>query len=363
VKPYILAIFTLGLALRIGYALLLTPAQQPDEDAHLHYISICDTGSLPTSCGRCVDQGSDYENQQPPLYYVWASCWGYTFGRSLFSYRMLSVWMWVISFWIMALMFDREKWADISLALFAFAPTLVALNASVNNLNLAIMFAAIAMFCHRELYGLSRSVMLGLFCGLAIWAKLSALPLLLMLVLSGSWVSLAIAGTMVGALFGWNYVHWGDWTATVLSNAGSPAWDSAIGGLSKCWRGVEDTIWVGLGRQGDCRFAANAWIFGSYAAICGLFLWGFRSFTSRSILRHWLINAEFILLLSTFALSVAFAYATHTPACGRYLWTMAVPLCWMFGQGLWLQFGDRVNKPVVIAMATLSVITFIINSG
>ena len=147
-----------------------TPAwQSPDEPAHYNYIAqIADHGCCPviqsgdwnaatldTLKAEQFPEGANlapiqYEDHQPPLYYLLATPIFEATNGNLVALRLVSVFfgagMILAAYWAVARMFPRRKTLALAAAAFAaFVPQHVAMMASVNNDGLAELLLGLAV--------------------------------------------------------------------------------------------------------------------------------------------------------------------------------------------------------------------------
>ncbi len=165
-----LSIIVIGFLVVGGlYAYYTPPWQAPDEPAHYNYVAQVATGgccpvitagdwdaeALETLKAEQFPDSADlttieYEDHQPPLYYLIASLVYRIFGGSLFALRMLSVvfgaGVVLAAYFIVARLIPRHKALALAAAAFvAFLPQHIAILASVNNDSLAELILGILM--------------------------------------------------------------------------------------------------------------------------------------------------------------------------------------------------------------------------
>jgi 4-amino-4-deoxy-L-arabinose transferase-like glycosyltransferase len=170
----VLALIVLGfVAIGVLYALNTPPWQAPDEPAHYNYVAqVAKSGCCPVLAPGDWDQaalgdlvsagfppGADvsrlqYEDHQPPLFYVIGSLAFTLSGGSLLVLRLLSLAFGagavIASYVAVARVFPRLPQLALGAAAFvAFLPQFIAISASANNDSLAVlvvsMLAVVAM--------------------------------------------------------------------------------------------------------------------------------------------------------------------------------------------------------------------------
>lgn len=234
----------------------LTPAWQvPDEPAHYNVIrQIAQTGQLPTLqkgdynqayLGQIVGQkfppelsveSVQYQDYQPPLYYVLATPVYLLSGGSLVALRLfsLALGVGVLIFAFLTIRTLMNNWAGlVAVAFIAFIPQHIAIMAGVNNDSLSELLIAAGLFAVVREQGLGPSAvhrppsawLFGVVLGLAFITKVQAYILapiffayaLLMWRASGQkpwrWLMIVFGlGLAIGALYwGRNFFVCGPW--------------------------------------------------------------------------------------------------------------------------------------------------------
>lgn len=163
-----------------------TPAQHnPDENAHVEYVTTLASGHLP----KFTDAQHGYESHQPPLYYavclpVYAAARGMGDAAATKAVRVVSTLLGallvVVAFGCVLTMLPEEKWVAIGTAAFvALLPMNVAQSASVTNDALTNLLLAVGLWLltKRATGGKASPVWLGIVLGAGIWTKTSTLLL------------------------------------------------------------------------------------------------------------------------------------------------------------------------------------------
>lgn len=197
------AILIVYLLLGVGFAIRTPPWQAPDEPAHYNYIAqIAENGCCPVIEPGDWDQAYldtlrankfapsllddldrvQYEDHQPPLYYLLGAPVYSLTGGSLTALRLLSV---VIGVGVVACAFAtgrvvapaRPQIALAAAALVAFLPQHVAILASVNNDGLSELVVGLALWLSlRYLSGENVSAwLLGVLAGVGLLVKVNTI--------------------------------------------------------------------------------------------------------------------------------------------------------------------------------------------
>lgn len=214
ISPRLVLILLAYLGIGALYALLTPAWQAPDEPAHYNYVAqVAQGGCCPVIAAGDWDNAYlerikaakfapealegrlgavQYEDHQPPLYYLLLSPIFHMSGDSLSALRLASLVLGlggVISAWVTArLIFPGQTGTAISAAGFvAFLPQNVAIMASVNNDSLAALVGGLMLiWCTWRLQGGSGRWRWagGVLIGLALLTKLTIYPLTALIFLS-----------------------------------------------------------------------------------------------------------------------------------------------------------------------------------
>lgn len=377
------------------YAVYTPDWQTPDEPAHYNYVRQLAAGEFPIIEPGDYDQSYlmevvfetafapqydlsiiEYEDWQPPLYYLLQTPMYMLTGGSLLAMRLLSL---LLSMGVIVLAYaaaDRllpgEQWLALTTAVFvAFIPQHIAMMASVNNDSLAELIIA-AILLVLLLIGDPRAkpkpgllILLGVLLGLGYLTKGTVYPVT------------AVAGSVLI----WRY--WRDWTAFIkaLLFVGLPAltlgllwWGrnmAVYGGFDILGKATHDTVVVGQPRtsewiaqmglastlQSFVQTTFNSfwgqfgwmtvpmtypgWLYPLLWFFTGLVLAGFVVETARKrksqIPRmHWFILAGLLLLTLGVHVVYNLTFVQHQ---GRYLFPALVPIGFgvAVGLGLWIR--------------------------
>lgn len=257
------------IALLVGYLIVATlyavytpDWQAPDEPAHYNYVRQLAAGAFPVMEAGDYDQayqnsviGSrfdpaysvesfEYEDYQPPLYYVLATPVYSVFSGTLEAVRLVSVLLGAIvvtcAYLIGIQLAPAQRWFALTVAAFvAFLPQHVAMLASVNNDSLsealiAVMLLILVSSVSATQPGLSRRrlLVLGILLGLGFLTK----------------VTVYLMGPVTGMALLWHY--WRRWPD--LIRAGVTAFVPALL-LGLLWWGRNVAVYPGLDFLGTQR--------------------------------------------------------------------------------------------------------------
>ncbi len=183
-----------------AYALLTPPWQVPDEPAHYNYIRQLAVGILPIIEPGDYDQtyqelvvserfppqyslsGIQYEDHQPPLYYLLATPIFLLFDGALLPLRLFSVLLGagvvVLTYLVGKRIYPARPLVTLTaVALVAFIPQHIAMMAGVNNDSLAELLLAAALLGTATMLtagDTARPWLLGLVLGAIFWTKSTA---------------------------------------------------------------------------------------------------------------------------------------------------------------------------------------------
>ncbi len=177
-----------GLLLRVAIVLLMPPFQAPDERSHYNYIKyVAQTHSLPVQTSITGASTHDWENYQPPLYYILMAI-VYRIAEHATSgdpdllrvLRVGSIFLWLINLVIVCQFLKVLNLNDAgtkvsAIGLVAFLPTYTFSSAAVNNDNLLVPLAS-GVLClgARKHRSVRADAAIGLLLGLAMLTKLTA---------------------------------------------------------------------------------------------------------------------------------------------------------------------------------------------
>ncbi len=420
--PFLLILLTY-LAICALYALRTPDWQAPDEPAHYNYVrQVAANGCCPlmepgdwdqqyleaikaakfasaTLAGRL---GSvQYEDWQPPLYYlILAPVYSLT-GGSLQAMRLLSLLIGGIAVlvgWLaLRAVFPAQPWITLTATAFmAFLPQRIAIMASVSNDSLAeLVIALILLICVRFLQaerpGWRILVALGILLGIGFWTKLSIYPFAAVIALA---IALrALHGGLPAARFR-GMVGQLAFMAAISAAIAAPWWlrnVAAYGWPDFLAQNVHDRVVVGQPRTDEwiAREGVGGWLRGgvqtTFQSFWGQFGWmgvpmtgtiygGLLPFTGfvagggvlaffrwrRSLSR---LQRDSLTVLAGTALIVLLTYLYYNLKFvqfqGRYLYPALLPIALCVSAGLsgWVALFPR--GPALLKWAPLGVVSLL----
>ena len=390
----LLLILAVYLFLGTLYALLTPPWQAPDEPAHYNYVRQLAAGHLPVMEPGDYDQdylnevvfesafapGYDlsvieYEDWQPPLYYLLQTPAYAAGGGSLWALRLVSLWLGagviILAYAIVLRIAPGEQWLAQTTAVFvAFLPQHLALLASANNDALAELIIAAILFV---LLGVGRReavprpaqlLLLGLLLGLGFLTKATVYPLALVIGVVllwrfwSSWPDLLRAGALVfipalllGLLWwGRNVAVYGGLDvlgkethdAVVVGQPRTAEWIAAYGLEGTAERLVNTTFNSFWGQFGwmTVPMTYPDWLYPLLWLLSGLALAGLLSaaFSARRRLGYYTLPLLVFLTLFGLTAGVYLYYNVQfVQHQGRYFFPALIPIATGFavGLGIW----------------------------
>jgi hypothetical protein len=386
-RRLVVALFAVGLTLRLVLLGVTPPFAAPDEVAHFRYLRYIATHhALPIQHAR-MGQTPDYEDYQPPLYYVisapvYASMQRLTGdeAETLRALRYTSLLWWVATFacataLIRRLRLEGTLTGTVAIGLVALLPTYIALSTDVTNDGLAVALSTAALMVAANPVTRRAALTLGLLTGLALLAKLTALALVPTVVV---WLSLRriparrllIAGVTAAAVVApflvRNLLTYGDLTAEKVANI-PYQWPGIATAIRASTINIIPTFWSTYGPgNGVSPFSSMETTL--TIALCAAAAWA--ALSRRRIWRPVMSTPRGALLcasaagaMAAIALTVRFGLLYDQPQ-GRYLFPLLVPLGLVAGaalEGLGLSRARRYVVPlcalalVVYALACVSV--------
>jgi 4-amino-4-deoxy-L-arabinose transferase-like glycosyltransferase len=404
----ITAIVACYLLLGILYAALTPAWQVPDEPAHFNYIRQLAAGRLPVIEPGDYDQetltrlkserfpadsplaGIQYEDHQPPLYYMLAAPLYKLFGGALLPLRLFSVLLGagvVVLAWAIGRRVTpgRPLIPLAAAGLVATIPQHVAMLAGVNNDSLAELLLALALLAAVDLMAADRPVrpwLVGLLLGAIFLTKSQAYiaaPVLGLAIVvrwrqrerNGGWLVRWLAGTfgpglLIGGLW-WarNLAVYGDldWMGLAQHNlvvAGQPttaSWIATYGWGPTLRRFFQFTFQSFWGMFGWMGVVLDTRIYQALAVLTGTLALGFGLHLIRHrILWHRRAMAAAPWLLAFSAALTAGGYlwynVTFVQHQGRYLFPALIPLS--LGAGVALSELARPRAALIAAMTLIA---------
>ncbi len=282
------ALFTMvlvaGLAVRLAYVFMTPIFYAPDEQSHFNYIKhLAEKKSFPVQTSQLGDESNDWENHQPPLYYlVAATVFSVTQAlfhnqtSTVFAIRLFSVSLWLLNVWLVIVSLRRMNIKDCFVQVFVVAmvsllPTYTFISSMINNDNLlATIGAGLVCLLTQRARSIKSALFLGLLVGLGLLIKQSAVifaPLIVSLVALEafkariSWGSAAQQFFVTLGLAGLIYLPWAirNW---LVYNTFMPEhlvvtqipWPSAMQGIASATHNLLKTFWSVSGLTNDVGY-------------------------------------------------------------------------------------------------------------
>jgi hypothetical protein len=118
-----------GLVVRLAFVFLTPIFYAPDEQSHFNYIKhLAEKNSFPVQTSKLGDASNDWENNQPPLYYLVAapifSATQVVFHDqtlTVVAIRLLSVSLWLLNAWLVIVSLRRMGLQDCFVQMFTVA--------------------------------------------------------------------------------------------------------------------------------------------------------------------------------------------------------------------------------------------------
>jgi 4-amino-4-deoxy-L-arabinose transferase-like glycosyltransferase len=384
------------------YASLTPDWQAPDEPAHYNYVRQLASGKLPVLEEGDYDQeyqslvissqfddqysveSFEYQDYQPPLYYLIQTPVFRLFDEALLPLRLASVILGLgiiaLTYFIVLTLFPDRQWLALMAAAFvAFLPQHTAMLAAVNNDALAELLIAGILFTLLSLLVIGREVswekqrarllILGILLGLGFLTKVSVyimaplVGIFLIWLFWGSWrdlwrgLLLVFGPAMVLGFLWWgrNAIVYGDWdflgTAAhnriVVGQPRTSEWIADIGLVDTLRAFVQTTFQSFWGQFGWMGVVMPSWVYQglllfTLATIAGLLWAAFRYWSGKDKDSESAVEddpswkAPAMLLLGTFLLSLL-VYLTYNLGFvqhqGRYLFSALIPISIGFALG------------------------------
>lgn len=385
------------------YAAQVPPWQAPDEPAHYNYIRQLANGRLPVIAAGDYDQAYleeitgarfapeysvtaiEYEDWQPPLYYLLLTPIFMFFDGALLPLRLASLLLGAGVIWLAyrtaRLLFPEAEWVAWSTAVFiAFIPQHVAMLASVNNDSLSELLIALLLYLtlrwvtragirklgddRRWLIGLGFVLGLGFLTKATVYLMAPVLAVVLLWQYWRTWqrlfqaaVLLYVPAFLLGAIWwvrnvivydGLDLLGKAAHDAVVVGQPRTAEWISQYGLDGTVQRFLQTTFnsfWGQFGWMAVPMRAEVYWLLLglSGVAMLGLLLYRFTTtqlpvqFRSRlPVLILWLV----FLLTLTIHVGYNLTFVQHQ---GRYLFPALIPISLGFslGLGTWLLLVER----------------------
>ena len=273
-----------GLVVRLAYVFLTPIFYAPDEQSHFNYIKhLAEKKSFPVQTSKLGDTSNDWENNQPPLYYlvatpIFAATQAVVHNQTatVVAIRLLSVALWMLNAWLVIVSLRRMGIQDCFIQVFAVAmvcllPTYTFVSSAINNDNLlATIGGGLLCLLTRRERAIKTALALGLLLGLGLLTKQSAVifaPLIVSLVALEafqrriSWrsatqqlfITLGLAGVIYlpWAIRNWQVYHTFMPENLVVTQI---PWPSAMHGIASAAHNLLKTFWSVAGLSNDVGY-------------------------------------------------------------------------------------------------------------
>lgn len=294
----IAGIILAGTGLRVIFALATPAFFAPDEAAHVSYIRfVAEHRQLPVQTSQVGAPTNDWENFQPPAYYVvlapvyaavnWFS--GGDVDVVVKMMRLCSIFLWLgtvlLTLRTLRSLNITDPFMIVAVAsFFSFLPSYVFITSVINNDNLLCFFGAALLAVITARPGRLNALLAGAVLGLALLTKPHAVVFTVFVVASlvrrlrgaaspfqaviDTAALLLIAALMWWPLLERNYQLYG---ALIPDRVAAPlrVWPSWWQGLYETWRYVAATFWSAAGVYNNVLFLPRIGIYSAYAALAG----------------------------------------------------------------------------------------------
>ncbi len=284
VRSLIAVVLIAGLVVRLVYVFLTPIFYAPDEQSHFNYIKhLAEKKSFPVQTSKLGDASNDWENNQPPLYYL-VSTPIFSATQAVFqnqtatvvAIRLISVSLWLLNAWLVIVSLRRMGLQDCFVQVFTVAmvcllPTYTFVSSAINNDNLLATIGSglLCLLTQRE-RSIKTALLLGLLLGLGLLTKQSAVifaPLIVLLVALEafkrriSWgsatqqlfVTLGLAGLIY---LPWTIRNWQVYRSFMPESlvVDQIPWPSAMHGIASAAHNLLKTFWSVSGISNDVGY-------------------------------------------------------------------------------------------------------------
>ncbi len=283
-RSLFVVVLVAGLVVRLAYVFLTPIFYAPDEQSHFNYIKhLAEKKSFPVQTSKLGDESNDWENNQPPLYYLVAApifsatqAMFHNQTSTVVAIRLLSVSLWLLNAWLVIFSLRRLKIQDgfvevFTVAMVCLLPTYTFVSSAINNDNLlaTIGGSLLCLLTQRE-RSIKSALLLGLLLGFGLLTKQSAVifaPLIVSLVALEafrgriSWrsaaqqlfVTLGLAGLIYlpWAIRNWQVYHTFMPENLVVTQI---PWPSAMHGIASAAHNLLKTFWSVSGLSNDIGY-------------------------------------------------------------------------------------------------------------
>lgn len=196
---YLILIVFIGLYLRLCYVFLTPTFYAPDEQSHYNYAKyLAENKELPIQTSKTNEETNDWEYYQPPLYYsLIAPIYVViqpnnkkldTYGTVL-AMRLFSVVLWIMTIYfsyktLQLFNFNNTFLETFVISMLSLLPSYTYLSSMINNDNLLTCLGSIILYLSFKEMNLKNTLLIGLFLGLAMLTKLSAVIFFIYFIIS-----------------------------------------------------------------------------------------------------------------------------------------------------------------------------------
>ena len=283
-RSLVATVLIAGLLVRLAYVFLTPIFYAPDEQSHFNYIKhLTEKKSFPVQTSKLGDESNDWENNQPPLYYLVAAP-VFSATQAVFhnqtstvvAIRLFSVALWLLNVWLVIVSLRRLRIQDgfvvtFTVAMVCLLPTYTVISSAINNDNLLATIGGgiLCLLTQRE-RSIRSTLMLGLLLGLGLLTKQSAVIFAPLIVSLGAlesfrgritwrnatqqlFVTLGLAGVIYlpWAIRNWQVYHSFMPENLVVSQI---PWPSAMHGIASAAHNLLKTFWSVSGLSNDVGY-------------------------------------------------------------------------------------------------------------
>lgn len=365
-RGLLVIVVTVAFLARLLSALFTPTFNAPDEQSHFNYIKyLYQQHALPLQTSKPGFPSNDWENSQPPLYYlavlpVYGLCQQLC-GDEVVTVRilrLLSVVIWSFNVLLMLGIVRRLGQRDLFIeifvvAMFCLIPTSVFLSSVINNDTLSVTLSGVILYLILGERSTTRSLLVGVTLGLAMLTKMTTAILFIAIggMLAYDWragtttfweMTKRAALMLAVGLIIWspwavrNIIEYGDILAEEVSLSRA-TWPSFFHGLRFSALTTAQTFWAASGILANVGFLPSIGAHVSYAAAAGM-VYGLAT------RRRWLVgylksmNGAFIFGTSMALLvdvALVLRYGILYPYVhGRFLYPLLIPICLMTAVGI-----------------------------
>ncbi len=362
-KNKIAIVLVLALLLRLIFCFSIPVWEAPDEEPHYNYILFLNENkAFPVAEHSMVSGHKDYQNWQPPAYYLVALIpfslfAGFGELPAIYALRLLSVFLGVLGIYLVyriaGKVFPEKEWLAVGSALFvALLPAHIAMTAVIGNDTFSYLVFSVLLYylvkAVQEKPGTLTAVLVGVLLAAGILTKYTlfiGVPVAVLAFyfngtkkgfLKKSLIAVGLAAAVVAPWFARNLAVYGDLTGAAIA---APAiasfgfWEAHFFVMN-----IFETFWGAFGITNQVRFPGTVYAFlylVSFIAFAGLMKVFFGLREGKVFLEK--IQGKAVMLC---ALSVAVLFAIelfyslkHLSPQGRHFFPVIAPIAMLFVAG------------------------------